>query len=65
MLKNIISICMIIFFLSGKYNFESCKCSLNTNLRVDYFRFMLTDYHDIGICDFLEYGFPIGYFGNI
>lgn len=51
--------------LSGKYNFEGCKFSLHTKLRLDYFRFMLTGYHDIDICELLEFGFPIGYFGNI
>ena len=51
-------------FYSGKYNFEGCKFSLHTKLNIDYFRFMLLDYDDCAICDFLEFGFPIGYFGK-
>ena len=51
--------------LSGKYNFEECKFSLDTNLKIDYFRFMLSDYHDTNLCDLLEFGFPIGYMGKI
>ena len=51
--------------LSGKYNFEGCKFSLDTNLNIEYFRFMLTDYHDQNLCDLLEFGFPIGYMGKI
>ena len=50
---------------SGKYNFEGCKFSLDTNLNLDYFRFMLSDYHDHNLCDLLEFGFPIGYMGKI
>ena len=51
--------------LSGKYNFEGCRFPLNTNLNIDYFRFMLDGYSDFEICDFLEFGFPIGYFGKV
>ena len=47
---------------SGQYNFEACKFPLHTKLNIDYFRFMLLDYEDNVICDFLEYGFPLGYF---
>lgn len=49
---------------SGQYNFEACKFPLHTKLNIDYFRFMLLDYKDNVICDFLEYGFPLGYFGK-
>ena len=51
--------------LSCKYNFEGCRFPLNTNLNIDYFRFMLDGYSDFEICDFLEFGFPIGYFGKV
>lgn len=50
--------------LSGKYNFESCRVSLNHRLKIDFFRFMLLDYSDNLLCEFLEFGFPIGYFGK-
>lgn len=51
--------------LSGGYNFEGCRFSLNTKINLDYLRFMLTDYHDTDICEMLEFGFPIGYLGKI
>ena len=51
--------------LSVKYNFEGCKFPLNTNLNIDYFRFMLDGYSNFEICDFLEFGFPIGYFVKV
>ena len=50
--------------LSGKYNFEGCRFPFNTHLNIDYFRFMLSGYHDEELCDFLQYGFPIGYMGS-
>lgn len=52
-------------FLSGRYNFEGCKISLDSNLNIDFFRFMLKGYKDEQICEFLEYGFPIGYSGKL
>ena len=52
-------------FLSGRYNFEGCRIPLRTNLNIDYFRFMLYGYEDEFICDFLEFGFPLGYIGKI
>ena len=50
---------------SGRYNFEGCRFPLKTNLKIDFFRFMLHDYEDTSICDFLEFGFPLGYFGDV
>ena len=50
--------------LSGKYNFEGYRFSLDTNLNIDYYRFMLLDYPDIYLCDLLEFGFPIDYMGK-
>ena len=49
---------------SGKYNFESCRIPINEKINVDYMRQMLRDYKDIIICDFLEFGFPLGFEGN-
>ena len=42
-------------FKSGKYNVEGCKYSLNTHLNIDCVRFMLSDYHDEQLCQFLEF----------
>ena len=50
---------------SGRYNFEGCRFSLETGLKIDYFRFMLHGYDDEAICDFLEFGFPLDYFGDV
>ena len=51
---------------SGRYNFEGCRFPLKTNLKnEEFFRFMLHDYEDASICDFLEFGFPLGYFGDV
>ena len=52
-------------FLSGRYNFEGCRIPLKNSLNIDYFRFMLYGYEDEAICDFLEFGFPLGYIGKI
>lgn len=43
--------------ISGKYNFESCRVSLNHRLKIDCFRFMLLDYSDNLLCEFIEFGF--------
>ncbi|VDI14398.1 Hypothetical predicted protein [Mytilus galloprovincialis] len=45
---------------SQKYNFEDSKIPVVSHLNIDFFKFMLTDYFDRNICQFLEFGFPIG-----
>lgn len=50
---------------SGHHNFEVCKVPLNTRLNIPFFRFMLSDYEDKTICEYLEYGFPIGFTGTV
>ena len=49
---------------SGVHNFEGCRIPINTNLNIQYMRSMLVDYKDYKICDFLEFGFPLGYLGD-
>lgn len=49
---------------SGKYNFEGCRISINEKIIINYLRSWLIDYKDEEVCDFLEYGFPIGYSGD-
>ena len=49
---------------SGVHNFEGCRIPINTNLNIQYMRSMLVDYKDYRICDFLEFGFPLGYLGD-
>ena len=41
------------------------RIPLQTHLNIDYFKFMLFDYEDAILCEFLEFGFPIGYMGNV
>ena len=48
-------------FQSGVYNFEMERIPLETHLNIDFFKFMLSDYHDQDLCTFLEFGFPIGF----
>ena len=49
---------------SGKFNFEKCRIPINNRLNIDYIRNCLEDYKDKQICDFLEFGFPIGFNGD-
>ncbi|CAC5393934.1 unnamed protein product [Mytilus coruscus] len=43
------------------YNYEGARIPLDTHLNIDFFKFMLSDYHDRDICALLEFGFPVGY----
>lgn len=45
---------------SGMYNYENCKIPVNFRMNLDFIRSWLVDYKDKKVCDFLEYGFPIG-----
>lgn len=49
---------------SGKYNYEGCQIKVNEKINVDFMRTMLKNYNDIQVCDFLEFGFPIGFNGS-
>lgn len=49
---------------SGKFNYEGCKIPVNDKINIDFMRRMLRDYNDIAVCEFLQYGFPIGFVGN-
>lgn len=46
---------------SGLPNFLGCKQSLPTCLNLSAWRTELTDYSDKEVCDFMEFGWPIGY----
>ncbi|CAG2226402.1 unnamed protein product [Mytilus edulis] len=50
-----------IIFSSNMYNYEGVRIPLDTHLNIDFFKFMLSDYHDRDICALLEFGFPVGY----
>ena len=46
---------------SGTYNFAGARVELpHCKLKVDIFRKLLLDYDDHGICQFLQFGFPLG-----
>ena len=46
---------------SGCYNFQKCRIPLDSNIRVEFWRDNLRDYHDSKIVNFLEYGWPVNY----
>ena len=51
-------------FSSGRYNFEACHIPLETKLNIEFFRFMLSEYNDKIVVDFLEFGFPKRFTGK-
>ena len=50
---------------SGKYNYEGCRLRVNENINVIFMRTMLANYNDLQVCDFLEFGFPLGFEGSL
>ena len=50
---------------SGRYNFEKCGIRVNDKIDVNFMKIMLKDYSDLMICDLLEFGFPLGFEGNV
>lgn len=53
-------------FDSGKYNFEGCRIQLeyNSGLKHQVFRRLLKGYEDYEICEFIEFGWPLGHNGS-
>lgn len=47
-------------FNSGLPNFMGCRIPVESGINISYFRKQLIGYSDYGICDLLEFGFPIG-----
>ena len=47
------------------YNYEGRKISLTTKLNTPFCRFMVSDYQDVEICEFLEYSFTIDFSGKV
>ena len=45
---------------SNHFNFEFCQIRVNNRLNMEFLRHMLQDYKDLRVCDFLEFGFPMG-----
>jgi hypothetical protein len=46
---------------SGTHNFLGCRIPVYSKLNIAFFRHILVSYHDRLLCDFLEFGFPIGF----
>ena len=46
---------------SGKYNFQCERVPVRNNLNIEFWRKELSDYSDQIICDYLEFGWPVGY----
>jgi hypothetical protein len=51
-------------YLSGIPNFLGCRLPVPSRLHISSWRRLLENYHDKVICDFLEFGWPIGYIGD-
>ena len=50
---------------SSRYNFEICGIRVNHKINVNFMRIMIKDHSDLMICDLLEFGFPLGFEGNV
>jgi hypothetical protein len=46
---------------SGLLNYQGCKIPVKTRINVEFFRENLLDYKDKVICEYLEFGAPIGF----
>ena len=50
---------------SGLPNYLGCRIPVVSNLKIEFIRSMLSEYDDQNLCDLLEFGFPLGYSGNL
>ena len=48
---------------SGLPNYQGCKIPVKTRINVEFFGENLLDYKDMVICEYLEFGAPIGFQG--
>ena len=46
---------------AGLPNFRGARLAVPTSLNLPLWRSLLSEYPDVGVCDFLEFGWPIGY----
>ncbi|XP_048588724.1 uncharacterized protein LOC116606981 isoform X3 [Nematostella vectensis] len=51
-------------FRSGRPNFVVSRLPVPSSLKIDTWRTLLYDYDDQMICDFLEFGWPVGFTGD-
>ena len=47
-----------------KFNFRGARARVPSGLRVAAWRHYLVDYHDTGVVDFIEFGWPVNYAGG-
>ena len=48
-------------FSSGQFNYTGLRIPVPSRLNIPVWRALLQDYEDSVICDFLEFGWPLGY----
>ena len=46
---------------TGQPNFLGARLSVSTSLNLSLWRSLLTEYSDVVLCDYLEFGWPMGY----
>lgn len=49
-------------YATGQPNFLGGRLSVPTLLNLSLWRSLLTEYSDVVVCDYLEFGWPIGYY---
>ena len=47
-----------------KFNFRGARARVPSGLNVTAWRHYLEDYHDKGVCEFIEFGWPVNYTGG-
>ena len=62
-MQNFVSIHNIVK-KSGLYNFQGCKIPIYSKINIFFLRSLLQNYSDAQVCDFLEYGWPVGHDGS-
>lgn len=50
---------------SGRHNYDGLRIPLQSKLNIHWLRQELLNYHDVGVIDGLEFGWPIGFTGEI
>ena len=49
-------------FASSVYNFQGLRLPVPSSLHVPVWRLYLREYVDYAVCDFLEFGWPVGFY---
>ncbi|KAL9965660.1 hypothetical protein ACROYT_G029497 [Oculina patagonica] len=51
-------------YASGAFNYQVCRLPVPSRLNIPLWRSLLASYDDYIVCDYLEFGWPIGYVRN-